>query len=119
MNIFIFQLLIGIYSSWNFRTNMAAKNPPPRHPHHINDDKTKQMGFDMALFTEPGRRESNYDFECALCLGLARDLINIGRRHVMLSSCLGKLKHNEQRKKMCFQSRVEIHFTQNYIGNVG
>ena len=103
----------------NFRSNLAGNNSPPRNPHHFNDDQTKQTGFDMDLVTEPVRRESNYDFSCAVCLGLLREPIDIGCRHLICNSCLGKLKDNEERKKLCPQCRREIQFTGIHISIEG
>ena len=97
---------------------MSANNPP-RNPHHFNHDQTKQTGFDMDLVTEPVRWESNFDFTCAVCLGLAHDPIDIGCRHLMCKSCLGNRKDHEQRKKLCPQCRREIQFTRNRISNEG
>ena len=97
----------------------ACNNPPPRNPYRFTDDETKITRFDMDLVTEPARRESNYDFTCAVCLGLARDPQDIGSRHVMCKTCVRKLKEDDHKKKHCPQCRREIQFTRNRISNEG
>ena len=61
MHIYNFELLIIIsFSSLNFRSNMAANNPPPpRLPQHFTNDRTNETGFEMDLVTEPARGEFN------------------------------------------------------------
>ena len=97
----------------------ACNNPPPRNPYRFTDDETQITGFDMDLVTEPARRQSNYDFICAVCLGLARDPRDIGCRHVMCTACFRKLKEDDHNKTHCPQCRREIIFKNNRLNLQG
>ena len=61
---------------------MSIRNPVP-----FVEDVSLKTGFDLDYVTPPRTLQSNYIFQCGVCLGLPRDPMLIGCRHLLCNQC--------------------------------